>query len=147
MEEFLIFNNKLNSYISLYSTILVILLIVFCLMVFVVLKFVKDIKLAIITASVGVVISLCVYSFCIYPIQKDLNDQSYITYEGEFYIEEFKTMNRTSTYVFIKTPENEKAIRYTLVGDISNFENHLNCKGKFVYAAKSKFLLEVSINE
>ena len=140
------YEERLKSHMNFNVIVLLAIFTVFLVLIVCLLFWVKDKKLALITFLTSIAISLFIYFSSILPYQIDINKKDYIVYTGEFYIEEYFTSNRTDAYIFIVMPNDEKSIRYTVACDIDEIESDTSYYGYFVYAKKTKALVDIKID-
>ena len=100
---------------------------------------------AIILCVCSLVLSASIYFLKILPVQKDINQQSYIVYDGEFYVKETKTANRSGTYIYIQSSKDSSPIRYEVLCDINKINNDTTYTGYFVYSKHSKIIVDIRI--
>ncbi|MGN1446208.1 MAG: hypothetical protein ACI4WV_07915 [Eubacteriales bacterium] len=91
---------------------------------------------------IGVVVSLIVYSIYIFPVQEEIQENEYITYTGEFYVEECYG-SQTRTYITIKYGDQNKITRYTVLCDLKGVEDNKFYHGVIVHTKYSKYLLNI----
>ena len=106
----------------------------------------KDKKMAIVSLVAAFLISSLMYFVCIYPHEKDINENAYITYTGNFYVEKCYFVNRGGSYIVLKYEDSTKATRYKVLCDVSCIENDTQYYGTIVYSQRSKCLLDIDVN-
>ena len=143
MNPYLEYDQKLLDYISFSKWIIAAVVVVTLGLILLCIK-VKYKKMAVVALVGGVAISLIAYAFCVYPYQKDINNQSYVTYTGEFYVEEYYSVNRGGTYILISCDSQNNATRYKVLCDVSDIENDKTYNGTFVYSESSKCLVDIT---
>ena len=94
---------------------------------------------------IGVIVSLIVYYLYIFPIKKDIQETSYETYTGDFFVEEYYG-SKTHVYITIKHSNQNKAKRYIVLCDVKEVENYTTYNGIIVYSKYSKYLLNIDLN-
>lgn len=129
---------RLNMGMAALMLVAMLVLVVFCL------KF-KDTRMAIVSIVGGIAIVLAMYCFCLYPYQKDINEQAFITYHGEFVVEDYYYVGRGGAYILLQCPEEQKSVRYQVLCDVPEVENGRVYQGEFVYSKRSKCLLNIEI--
>jgi len=100
---------------------------------------------SIILFACSLILSASIYFLEILPVQKDINQQSYIVYEGEFYVEEIKTASRSGTYIYIQASNDSTPIRYEVSCDVNEINNDTSYMGYFVYSKHSKIIVDIRI--
>ena len=93
----------------------------------------------------GVIGSLAVYFTSVFPIQRDIRENAYETYTGEFYVDECYG-SKTNVYITIKCGDQNKVKRYTVLCDVKEVENYTTYNGIIVYSKHSKYLLNIDLN-
>lgn len=90
----------------------------------------------------GVMIVLFAYYFKVYIYKKDINNNDYIEYTGEFYIEDYYYATKNGLFILIKTPEDEKSIKYKAYGNI-DIDINTTYYGTFVIGKNSRALVDL----
>ena len=137
---------------KLYSQIKVGIIIISLIVILIVLAFIWMIKNKLLQRNTAIILSVSclllatlIYLFEIYPLQKDINQQSYVVYEGNFYVKECKSANRAGTYIYIKSSNSSNVIRYKVSCDVDKINNNTSYMGKFVYSKNSKILVDITV--
>ena len=102
-------------------------------------------KIAIVILVVSILILSLMYFLCIYPYEKDINEKAYVTYTGNFYVEECFFVNRGGSYILLKYEESNNSIRYKVLCDVSSIENNTEYVGTIVYSQNSKCLIDIQL--
>ena len=140
------YNDKLYSSIK-FSIVMIFLIIVIVLVALLLMNKNKLLErnTAIILCVCSLVLSASIYFLEILPVQKDINQQSYIVYDGEFYVKETKSANRSGTYIYIQSSNDSSPIRYEILCDINEINNDTIYTGYFVYSKHSKIIVDIRI--
>ena len=85
------------------------------------------------------------YFFEIYPYEKDIEENSYIVYTGEFYIEGFY-FNGGKSLVYIEYPDKDKIIRYRRLCDNTNIDIETWYEGTLVYSKRSNCMVDIIVD-
>ena len=145
-EKYPIYNELLRNELNQGIVILVILgcmavaVAIFCLVM-------KQPGLAFAAVGACAIILLLAFFLGFYPLQKDIDENAYITYEGELYIERCYHPYRSSVYILIKETGADKAIRYKVLCDVDQVRDDTIYFGYFVYAKSSGALVDIYIDE
>ena len=144
MSKSVLYAKLLKEYITLPVWLIIIIsAIMFTLMV-ICLK-IKYRKMAIFSLIGGLILSVAVYVTSILPFQRDIQEEAFITYSGEFYVEECYSLNRGGTYILIRYGEENESVRYKVLCDVTEVENETGYNGTFVYSQHSKCLVEIEL--
>lgn len=135
----------LSKYIKLPIIVLCIGLLILVVLLFVAIKL-KCLKSFSVWLIIGVLIASFAYYFRVYVYQKDIRNNDYIEYTGEFYIESYYYATKSGLFILIKTPEDEKSIKYRAYGNI-DVNNKTSYYGTFVVGKNSKALVDISISQ
>ena len=100
----------LSNYLILPMTLLGIAIALSIILIAICLK-VKDKRLAVFTLIGGIILSIAIYFTSIYPGQKDINENAFVSYSGEFLVEECYSVSSGGTYILIKCGEQDDALR------------------------------------
>lgn len=106
---------------------------------------VKYKRLAVFTLVGGIILSITIYFTSIFPAQKDINENAFVSYSGEFAVEECYTVNRGGTYILIKCGEQDDSMRYKVLCDVKEIKDNTNYYGKLVYSKHAKCLVAIEI--
>ena len=90
---------------------------------------------------IGFILALTIYLFLILPFQKDIEENAYTTYTGEFYVVGSYFSN--ASYIEIQFPDQEKSVRYHLLCDNSYIDDHTQYEGTLVYSTRTKCLVDI----
>lgn len=137
-----LYTQRLLDYIKLPTGIIIFIAVVTLVLIAVCLK-IKYRKMAIFTLIGGIVISAALYFTSIFPFQMDVQKEAYITYSGEFYVEECYSSNRSGSYILIRYGEENESARYKVLCDVTEIENATLYQGTFVYSKHSKCLVDI----
>ena len=143
-KSFEVYNDKLKDFIHLGIIIMVFIIVVFIALAIWTCK--DSGKLAVISLLAGLCLSLLAYFTSIFPFQRDINNQSYIEYTGEFYVEKHFATNGGGPYIFIKTNDDKKIVRYNLKCDANNIDFETTYYGTFIYAKNSKTVVNIEVD-
>ncbi|MBQ7935776.1 MAG: hypothetical protein IJ333_05450 [Clostridia bacterium] len=128
---------KMNLYLIFMIIVLTILL--GFIIYFVIQKDKKSIYLPLIS---GIILAILVYFPLIYPAQNDIKENAYITYVGEFYVEEtWRSQRGFDSFICIKCLNEEKTTQYKMSNKL-NVENNTEYSGYFVYGKNSKIMVD-----
>lgn len=99
----------------------------------------KDMAIVTVTVFTALIIICCV--FLIYPYQKDIEENAYTFYTGEFYVVRsyFSNGNR----VEIKYPDRDKSVIYRVFCDDSFIYSETQYEGTLVYSTRSKCVVDI----
>ena len=131
----------LLRYIKLPKIAICIGLLVLFILLFVAIKL-KCLKSFSIWLIIGLLTVLLAYYFSVYTYQKDIKNNDYIEYTGEFYVESYYYATKSGLFILIKTPEDEKPIKYRAYGNI-DINNKTSYYGTFVVGKNSKALVDL----
>ncbi len=81
----------------------------------------------------------------ILPYHRDIKENAYFVYEGEFYVEECYYSNRSATYILIKTNDSEHSKRYKIICNTSCINNDTYYMGSFVCAKHSNTIVDIKL--
>ena len=73
-----------------------------------------------------------------------MQETAYEVYAGEFYVEEYYSVNRGGTYILISCDGKNNATRYKVLCDVTDIENDKIYNGTFVYSENSKCLVDIT---
>ena len=146
MDQYSEYNAQLNDYITFSFGIIILVCVVVLALIVVCIKF-KCKQMIIVSLIGGVLISLIIYSSSILPYQMDIKENSYKTYTGEFFVEEYYFVNRSGTYMLIKLGSEDNSVRYRVLCDVPLIENSKMYNGTIVYSKRSKCLVNIDIIE
>ncbi len=132
LSEYMTFNIWIIIFIALALAALIVVSIIFRLK-----------RCSVVLTIAAVLIILGSYLFCIFPYQRDITEESYEIYEGEFYVESCYFVTRGGTYIIIRHNDSEKEIRYKVLCDVEKIEDDTVYNGKFVYSKHSKCLVDI----
>ena len=138
------FSKLLQGYVS-FATWILVFIIVVVLLLFIFCLFVKYKRMAILTIFVGFLLCLVYCCFCIFPYQKDIKDEAYITYTGDFYVQECYFVNRGGNYILLSYDGLDKVVRYKALCDVSLISDDTVYNGTIVYSHNSKCLVDIQI--
>ena len=102
-------------------------------------------RLAVFTLVGGMILAITIYFTSIFPAQKDINENAFISYSGEFVVEECYSVSSGGTYIIIKCDEQDDAMRYKVLCDVNEIDNNTSYNGTFVYSKHSKCLVAIEI--
>lgn len=143
MEKYAECESILNNFKEFNVIITIIIAFVLIILFFVSLKYLNR-KYAISVALIGIAMCLCMYIFEIRPFSKDIEEKAYTIYDGEFQIEDYHPMNKT-TYIYILFPDKDEQIRYETSPKPFDFDIGKSYNDKLVIAENSDVLLEIVI--
>jgi hypothetical protein len=139
-----LYSQQLLDYIKLPIVIIIFVAVVTTTLIAVCLK-IKYRKMAMITLIGGIVISAALYFTSIFPFQLDVQKEAYITYSGEFYVEDCYSVNGGGTYILIQYGEENESVRYKVLCDVTEIENETVYNGAFVYSQHSQCLVDIEL--
>ena len=145
MDKYAKYDEILNSE----KTVAIILIMLIVITMIALIIFGLKIKLKYITSGaiiVGLIGTIFMYLVGVFPYDKDINENAYETYVGEFIIEDYFSTNRGRSYVIIKCNENTHSLRYEVLCDVPNFELYTIYEGSFTVSQNSKCLMDIDIN-
>jgi glucan phosphoethanolaminetransferase (alkaline phosphatase superfamily) len=146
MNQYSEYSDKLNNYIKLPISFIIVVVIVIISLLFLCIK-IKYKQMALITLIGGVVISLIIYMFCVFPYQQDVSFNSYEQYTGNFVVEKYYFVNRGGTYVLIRFNEEEDTIRFKVLTDMPSVQEGSTYNGTIVFSKHSKCLVDIDLKE
>ena len=121
------------------------ILIVLILIVLVVMCIKNELKsTAIITVIVGIGMLLILHFFVVSPYKQDIDENGYIEYTGDFYVEKAYSVNRGGEFILIKLGE-DKTMRLKSLCNILAVEDNSNYSGTVIYSKCSKCLVDIVI--
>ena len=132
----------LSNYLILPMTLLGIAIALSIILIAICLK-VKDKRLAVFTLIGGIILSIAIYFTSIYPGQKDINENAFVSYSGEFLVEECYSVSSGGTYILIKCGEQDDALRYKVLCIVNEIKDNTTYQGTFVYSKHSKCLVAI----
>ena len=139
------YEELLISHIRVGVTIIIIAIIIFSIMLFESLRSglikKKSIKVAM---ALFLLIPVVIYFTSVLPYQLDIKQQTYVKYQGEFYVEDYYYATRSGTYILLKTKDNTESIRYRAPSDLKEIKINTSYEGMFVIAKHSKTLVDIS---
>lgn len=94
----------------------------------------------------GILISLLTYFTSIYSFQKDIRQNAYISYTGEFFVEDYYAVKGGGEYIILKTSENGKETKYHYLCDSFLVEAGESYYGTIVYTKYSKSLVDIVLS-
>lgn len=144
MNPYELYAELLTNYLKLPIALLWVVIALSILLIAICLK-VQNKKLAVFTLLGGIILSIAIYFTSIYPGQKDINENAFISYSGEFVIEECYAVSRGGTYIFIKCSDQDNAIRYKVLCNVNEIEDNTTYNGTFVYSKHSKCLVAIEM--
>lgn len=104
-------------------------------------KIIKDVALYLI---LGILILTIGYFFTILPIQKDIKTNAYVSYSGDFFVEDYYYVSRgTWPYILIKLPNEQKSVRYKILGNFKGLKANTTYTGTFIYGKNSKAIIDI----
>ena len=140
--------SKYNAMLNNEKTVAITLIVIIIIIMFGLIIFGLKMKIKYITsiAIVGCIIgSVFIYLVGIFPYDKDIRENAYETYTGQFTVEDYFSTNRGRCYVIIKYPESSRSFRYEVLCDTPDFELYTTYKGSFVTSKNSKCLVNIDI--
>lgn len=144
-QEYNIYAEKLQNYINL--NIFVIFMIICVIVIFsvIIFKMFRVFKVFPYMILIGVLISVLIYITSIYPFQYDINNNNYIEYIGEFFVEKsnYCSSKGGPSYILIRIGDEPKATRYIFAIDDTDVYDNTLYYGKIVWAEKSKVLVNI----
>ena len=143
IQKYTEYAERLSRYFKLPLIVLCIGLFVLVISFFVVIKL-KCLKTMSIILITCLRVGLFGYYFRVYLYQKDIKNNDYIEYTGEFYVESYYYATKSGLFILIKTPNDEKPVKYRAYGNI-DVDNETSYYGKFVVGKNSKALVDISI--
>ncbi len=137
---------QLSGYSKLATGIMIVIFIVFLIMllVCVIIGAIKERSIKI-TLGIFLLLPIVVYVTSVLPYRLDIKQQSYETYQGEFYVEKYYFATRSGTYILLKTENDSQSIRYKAPGNLEGIEDDTYYNGEFVIAKHSKTLVDMSV--
>ena len=134
----------LSNYLKLPIALLWIVIALSLILIAVCLK-VKYKRLAVFTLVGGMILAITIYFTSIFPAQKDINENAFISYSGEFVVEECYTVNRGGTHILIKCGEQDDSMRYKVLCSVNEIEDNTTYNGTIVYSKHSKCLVAIEM--
>lgn len=104
-------------------------------------------KLAISTAIFMMALIFIVSFVQVVPYYFDYKYESYLSYTGEFYVEECHSVNRSGAYIVIRFVNTNEIVRYKVLCNINAIEDDSVYTGTIIYSKRSKCLLDVALQE
>lgn len=142
------YEELLNSYSRVGTTVIIIAIIIFLIMFFVSFRSAiikqRGVKVAL---ALLLLIPIVLYFTSVLPYQLDIKQQAYEEYQGEFYVEDYYYATRSGTYILIKTKDNKESIRYRAPSDLKEIKINTTYEGMFVIAKHSKTLVDISVEK
>ncbi len=99
--------------------------------------------------SVFVICTLVVclmYFNLINPQRLDIENQSYVIYEGEFSVDEYYYSSR-NRYIEIRIPGNDEILKYEVICTVPELERYKTQQGYFVISERTQLLLDIGFTE
>ena len=144
MDQYSKYNEMLNNE----KTVAIILIVIIIIIMFGLVIFGLKMKIKYIT-SVAIVVciigSVFIYLVGIFPYDKDIRENAYETYTGQFTVEDYFSTNRGRCYIIIKNPKSSHSFRYEVLCDTPDFELHTTYNGSFITSKNSKCLVNIDI--
>ncbi len=141
MENYNHYNELLQGEVFMGKIVLMFVIIVIIGVLILCIKY-KLKNMSIVTMITGAAMILICCIFLIYPYQKDIDDNAYTVYTGEFYVVDSYT-DKGGRYVRIKYPNQKENVRYQLLCNDSFSEDETEYEGTIVYSTRSKCIVDI----
>lgn len=145
MENYSAYNQLLQKQMMVGKVFGIIVILILIILVLMCIK--NELKsTAIITVIVGIGVLLILHFFVVSPYKQDVEENGYIEYVGDFYVERAYSVNRGGEFILIKLGE-DKTIRLKSLCNILAVEDDSNYSGTVIYSKRSKCLVDIAILE
>ena len=136
---------KLSHYMKIPIIVIVVVSALMAIAFILVCRF-KLLKETYIYFALGCIALIAAYFLVVFPIQWDIKEKSYVSYSGDFFVEDhYYTNGGSSPYIVIKCQNETKAVKYKISGDFDFIKSNTNYSGKFVYGKRSKAIVDISV--
>ncbi len=145
MESYNHYNELLQSEVFMGRIVLAFVMIVIIGVLILCLKYkLKNMATATVITGAAMILICCI--FLIYPYQKDIDDNAYTVYTGEFCVTDRYT-DKGGVYIMIKYPDQKKNVRYQLLCSDPFSDDETEYEGTLVYSERSKCIVDIILPE